>query len=507
MSNRGLTLVVGVVLALSVMQPVQKAGCTQTSQLALTRALAAGTARIDRWQQSTCDKAWFDHHYYSVKAPGLAAVALPPYLALRSAHILPGHDTTLVWLLGLLTVVPAALLLAWATGRVAERVQPGSGTLTAVTLGVATLALPFGTLWFGHVPAAALAFAAFMVLLEAPTRKRAARAAFAGILAGAAVLFEYPVALLAACLLVYSVARHGPRAGASFLVGTTPAAFALFAYNTWAFGSPTHFSYADAVIVTGNTGHDVIGANDSGFFGITWPSLGALTELLLSPRGLVTLTPICVLGTVGVLLLRRRATAEAILAGVSVIIFLAYNAGYTLSFGGPFGGDSPGPRFLIAVLPFLLFPIGAAARLLPGATATLLAGSAAAMTLASATGPMVGAHETHTWLAGLRDGSFVTTVWSFLGAGHGWGAVLPFVGGCFVLTLIGARLALAGAHLPSAMFEATYVAVAWLLLLYASSLVYDHHRDAIGVAMFVLATVTTAVGFAARQYVVASTAE
>ncbi len=46
-----------VTLGLALAQPVQELGCTQTSQLALTRALATGTARLDRWQQSTCDKA------------------------------------------------------------------------------------------------------------------------------------------------------------------------------------------------------------------------------------------------------------------------------------------------------------------------------------------------------------------------------------------------------------------------------------------------------------------
>src|ERR671937_1359706 len=60
-------------------------GWTQLSQYAQVRALAAGTSRIDRWHWETKDKAWIHGHFYSVKAPGLAALTLPPYLSLDAA--------------------------------------------------------------------------------------------------------------------------------------------------------------------------------------------------------------------------------------------------------------------------------------------------------------------------------------------------------------------------------------------------------------------------------------
>jgi hypothetical protein len=495
----GLVAILGV-LALALMQPVQETGCTQTSQLALTRAFAAGTARIDRWQLSTCDKAWFHGHYYSVKAPGLAAVALPPYLLLQAAHLLPASDRTTIWLLGLLTVLPAALLLAFSTARAAEFVDRGSGVVAAVVLAIGTLALPFGTLWFGHVPAAALGFTAFVLLLRSPgDRAGLGRAAAAGLSAGAAVLFEYPLAMLAAALLVYAFARRGLRSATLFLCGCAVPALALFAYNRWAFGSFTHFSYKAAVIVAGNSGHDVIGANDAGFFGITWPNVGGLALLLFSPRGLLTLTPICLLGAVGIALLRRRFPAEALLAGAVVALFLAYNAGYRLSFGGPFGGDSPGPRFLIAVLPFLVFPVGLAARALPGITAALLGASAAAMILATVTEPMVGAHETNRWLTDLRHGDFTHTVVATLGGGAGWLPIAPFVLLCVFLVAIATRQTLGGsADRIRTAFEALCAVVAWLLVVYGSSMLYEHQRNALGLLLFALAALMVATAIASR---------
>jgi hypothetical protein len=493
-------VVILVTLGLALAQPVQELGCTQTSQLALTRALAAGTARIDHWQQTTCDKAWFHGHYYSVKAPGLAAAAVPAFLFLRETHLLSTSDRTTIWLLALFTVLPAALLLVFSTARAAEFVEPGTGPFAAVVLGVGTLALPFGTLLFGHVPAAALGFTAFVLLLPSPSGNAGlGRSVLAGMTAGAAVLFEYPLAMLAAALALYALARRGWRSAAAFLSGAAVPAIALLAYNRWAFGSFAHFSYKDAVIVTGNTGHDVIGANDAGFFGITWPSAGALTQLLVSPRGLLTLTPICLLGAIGIFLMRRRAPYEALLAALVVTAFLTYNSGYRLSFGGPFGGDSPGPRFLIAVLPFFVFPIGLAARVLPGTAVALLTASAAAMVLVTVTEPMVGAHETDRWLTDLRHGDFTHTAASILGAGHGWLTIAPFVLLCAALAAIAIQRTLVGSERTfRTAFEAMCAVVAWLLLLYGSSMYYEHQRTLVGVTLFALATLMIATAISSR---------
>jgi hypothetical protein len=321
----------------------------------------------------------------------------------------------------------------------------------------------------------------------------------AGLIAGSAVLFEYPVALLAVALALYTLLRHGTRALGAFLAGAAVPAALLFAYNAWAFGSATHFSYADAVTIAGNTGHDVVGANSAGLFGITQPSAHAFAQLMLSQRGLLTLTPLSLLGGIGIVLLYRRARAEALLSAGIIVAVLLYNSGLTSPFGGPFGGDSPGPRYLVVALPFLLFPLGAAARAMPGTAAALISVSAAAMVLVTATQPMVGGHETHTWLADLRHGKFTHTVFTLLGGGTGWPTILPFACLCAALAGVAVVRALRWAQgTLLTTFEATSTLVAWLLLLYGSSLLYGHGRREAGLAVLALATMTAGAAVATR---------
>src|SRR5215211_9415907 len=128
--------------------------------------------------------------------------------------------------------------------------------------------------YFSHVAAAALGFAAFAILFrEREGPPRLAPLAAAGLAAGLAVTFEYPLGLLGVILFVYALARNAPRIpravayGVAAVIGAAPA----LAFNAWALGSPFHFAYSSAVAVQGYSGHAVLGLNDPGFFGIGVP--------------------------------------------------------------------------------------------------------------------------------------------------------------------------------------------------------------------------------------------
>jgi hypothetical protein len=456
-----------VALTLAYASVIQASGWAQTSYFALVKSAAHGTPAIDRYQWETRDKSYFDGHFYSVKGPALSFLTLPLYEVLdaldaqsastdaaREARAhgavrwfkggasngLYGDDlvlakqvrktveneTLLVWLLGLLGCVAPAMVLLLLVRNRANVVEPGFGTAAAVTLGLGTLILPFATLFFSHVLAAFLSFAAFaLAWREREAGPRLAYVATAGLLSGLAVTTEYPLAISAAIVGIYAVGRaNAVRRAAAYGAGVAAGVLPLLLYNLWAFGSVSHFSYADAVKVQGRTGHDVLGLNNSGFFGIGVPKPKVALDLLFASKGLLTLSPVLVLAVVGVVLLYRRGRrAEALVIGGTSLAYLTYNSGYYL----PFGGGSLGPRFLIPLLPFLAVPLSIAYRRFPAMTVALAIPSAIMMLAGTITQPLLGNDDTGYWAHLIHIPAFEHTIATVLGAGNGWLALLPLL--------------------------------------------------------------------------------
>ena len=460
-------------------------GWGQLASYAQVRALADGQAEIDQWHWETKDKAWVDGHFYSVKAPGLALATVPVYLALDGAgaqslakdaaknvrHVEQQRwrpfseppyaehgfsatratrvntsvefGTPMVWALALFGALIPAVIMLLLVRALGDRIEPGFGTAAALTLGLATMVMTFASEYFPHVAGATLGFGAFALLWR--ERERASSAilvAVAGLLAGLAVTFEYQLGLVALVLFAYALWRPAPRLprAAGFAAAALLGAAPVLAFNQWAFGSPLQFAYADAVSVQGLHGHAQLGLNDEGFFGISLPEPGAAVDLLLSGRGLLTLTPVIALALAGVIAMRRngrRAESNVILA-VAAAYFL-YTAGYWL----PFGGGTPGPRFLIPMLPFLALGFAVAWRRWPAQTLGLAIPSALYMLAAAATHPLIGEESTATWAERIYRGELEHTLLSAFGVGEPWIAIAP------VALAVLAAVALGAAATPS----------------------------------------------------------
>lgn len=439
---------------------LQPPGCNQTAHYALVQSLAHGTARIDAYHDETCDTAYVGGHYHAAKAPGLALFTLPWFLVLKGVGAVP-RDASVhagfpqamlalprraLWQVGLFGAVLPALVLLVLVRAVAECLAPGSGMPVAAAVGLGTLVLPFSTVFFAHALATTLGFAAFAALF---LRKRAFAA---GVLAGLAVCVDFPLGIVAVALAVYAWRRAAPYA-AGVVLGLVP----LLAYDAWAFGNPVHLSYANAVLTPGRSGHDVLGANSSGFFGVGVPSLRNAAELLFSPRGLFVLAPVLLVALVG---LRRLPAAVGALCAAIFAVFLVYDAGYYL----PFGGYTPGPRFLVATIPFLALGLAPAIAAWPVAGLLLGAFSIGAMTVATAAEPLLGSDDTHSWVVRFRHGDFAQSVVSLAHGGHGWLAVAPF------LAAVAAAVACVLPSLPRprpSLRQAAAVA-AWIVLFLAA---------------------------------------
>ncbi len=364
-----LLLALVAIAALTVINPV---GAQDRSRLCLAQALWHGALSNDACLRTSFDRASYRGHLYSDKAPGLSVleapvaqlVGLPPDGQWRE------QNDTRIWVIRILTVGVPFLILATLVGRVAEGIAPGTGARTLVAFALGSVACGAAATSFEHIPGAALAFGAFVLAWRR-------RHLLAGLVAGLAVPVEYETAIVLIVLAGY-VARSGRRATGAFLAGAVPGLALLAGYNWAAFGSPLHLSYR---YVANAFSSD----QAAGFFGIHAPTLRGIWFTVVGDRGIVVDSPVFLLAASGLVLLwlQRRRLEAAVACAVS-FAFLAIEFGYFT----PYGGDSPGPRFLIPALPFAALALPPVFARIPRVAGALLLASVAATSVVTVTWPL-----------------------------------------------------------------------------------------------------------------------
>ena len=261
-----------------------QAGWNAGAHFALVESLADGTPRIDDHLNQSGDIAWIDGHFYAAKSPGLAVISLPLYLVLDGLDALPPKQEASPRASRARKLCPSAPSggsTGWCSRRSSRCSCSSGGPSTISTASRSRRGAHAGprhdalTVRRGVLLARALGGAGVRrvrVLLRERGRQSLWGLVAAGVLAGLAVFVELPLAVVASAWAPTRrstrPARVGrPRYGRGLARGAVP----LFAYNAWAFGSPFRNGYSNAVLELGETGHDVIGANDTGFFGLTYP--------------------------------------------------------------------------------------------------------------------------------------------------------------------------------------------------------------------------------------------
>ena len=260
-----------------------------------------------------------------------------------------------------------------------------------------------------------------MLVMESSGRG-SRRVLAAGVLAGFGIVVEYPLALFALVLGAFVASRRPyARNALAFAAGAAIGVAPLLVFDAWAFGSPFHLSYAGAVLVPGVTGHDVLGANASGFYGVAWPTFSSALLIMFGVRGLLSLGPVLALAPLGVVLLwrggRRR---EASFVTAVCLLFIVYNAGYY----SPLGGATPGPRFLVCVLGFAALALAPLVRRVPLSFLVLLTSSAAVLLIAHITQPLISPpYNTGDWWQWIRGEGYSSMI--FAPTSHEWFAAIP----------------------------------------------------------------------------------
>jgi hypothetical protein len=377
------------------------------SRFGLTAAVVDDQSlQIDPYLEGTApiDRIEVDGHFYSDKAPGQPFAAVPFWWIARRIGAEPA-DTLIenddgrldvrdegnlgLWWLTLWTSVLPLAVLAVVMQVLAARHVPRTSVQAALALVFGTMFLVLGPTLYGHALTAVLGLGAWAVLSSrralTPTRLLAA-----GALAGAAVVVEFPVVIVAAALTIWLVVRRRSLVDLAWWgLGAAPFAALLLWYQAVAFGDPFSVSYD----------HKDVGQASDTLAGL--PRSDVVVNSLVGSRGLLVYSPIVLVAVIAAVLIVRRRHASI---GVEVVAeddgpgglrdhawmalavlgtFLLMVVTRQTDWPNPIGGEVPFVRYVAPALPFLAVPLawGWARWRVPCLVATVIGAAVLALPL------------------------------------------------------------------------------------------------------------------------------
>ena len=373
MPARQLTRILFAILLLCNLYSHQKrfASPTAASRLDLLHGvIEQGTLEIDAYHENTPDKAVFNEHYYSDKAPGTVALAFPAFAVtatvLRLSGVSLGSDKG--WLVsswvscaasdGILAALGGLTLFAW----LAKRVPPRCALITVLALFLGAAPLPYATMMFSHSMVVGLLAVAIWAIqnqtecgvrsAECGIRERGIRGSFrvnrwsllAGHACGWALASEYTAGLVVLGLFLWLVWGRW-RFTLPFCLAAMPPLLLILAYNWMCFGNPFVLPYSLQASFP---------AMKEGLYAIKWPNAVTAYNLLFSPtRGVFFWTPFLGLAVFGYWkMIKTNAPLFWLLYTIPVLQVIVISGRVWDWQAGP----TIGPRYLAPILPLMALP-------------------------------------------------------------------------------------------------------------------------------------------------------
>lgn len=399
---------------------IHEYGAQQASRYALSAAIwEEQTLQLDSYEGVLgIDRSERDGHIYSDKAPlqpflGVPVYAIHKAVGGESAKTLRVVENLGVWWMTLwMSAIPLGLL-AVVMYRFVNRYRPRALVPTLAFV-VATMLLPFGAVLFGHVLAALFLFWSFSMISR--DRPKPTAMMLAGAAAGAAVAVEYTSALGVVVLAGLVLLRARRRFG-WFVLGGVPFVIALALYHWAAFGSPLTHPYQWSAF----SGPVTEAAAPLSMFASI--NLERIPQVFFAGRGFLIATPLVVLGLYGLIRMLRSPQRQHRQTGwVAILMFVLY-LGLVVLWGNPWGGESPGPRYMMPAIPFLVIGVAMAwdrSRLLSRAAWAV---GAVTMGLATLTDPLFSRDiggGLPQWIQLAAEGDIVPTVFTVAIGPIGW---------------------------------------------------------------------------------------
>lgn len=316
-----------------------------------------GTFQIDSWIERFADmqdKAEYEGHYYSDKAPGYSVLLAP--IAALTRQFVPIEDFTTMAVALRILGLSIPIVLFWLAvrryyGRLVDDAHLGTAIVVAGAFG--TPFFIYATQLFSHAMAGVLLFCSFLLLRRPEPGSDSSFARLgpfaAGALSGIAFTVDYIVVLAVPALLAtaWLTGARRFRDVAEFSVGCAVPLLAWMAYNVWCFDHPLRVGFHLHADPTYGEPYR------AGFLGIQPPAWSDFTLLLTSPaRGLFYIAPVLALGLFGFFRIARDPAYryDGVACGAAVLAIVAF-AATTVD---PAAGWSVSSRYLVPTIPFLL---------------------------------------------------------------------------------------------------------------------------------------------------------
>lgn len=321
-----------------------------------------GELSINRFARNTHDLSIYKGHYFSNKGPGLALLGVPAGFILFNAKKLflyfMMEDTYFLLvchLISWLTVSFISAILCVVLFRFISRITQSATAAFIGTMGYAfgTTAFAYSTILYTHQVAAAFSFIPFYLIFVLKNNHANSFPILflSGLLAGYAVITEYPCIFVWLVLFLYVLYHFSDNKKyvCIFLIGSAIPAILLLTYNYFCYSNPFLFSYFSHFVRNADVHSGLKGTAKA----LSFPSIKILYKITFDPyRGIFFYCPFLLTVFPGIYFFLRKAgiSKEFLFLVIIVIYYFVFNASYKYWHGG----WALGPRHLAAVIPFMV---------------------------------------------------------------------------------------------------------------------------------------------------------
>ena len=313
----------------------------------------------------TKDIAFYDGHYYSKPAPGLALLEVPVYLFFKwlfSTFFTEPYFNLIIWHIRFVLLITTVLIstftviLVYSTCKL-FKMSELAAILTAFVYAFGTFAWVYSQTFFPHpLSSFLLLLGVYFIIktLKDEEQKSPKFLLISGSAMGYSILTEYTNFLVFVVIIMYYFVYTFRTNKASIRGKTKEFMLFLIPVCVWLIVLGTiNYTIYDSFFETGYMSpYDPdFGASE----GFTTPLHVGLYGLLFSEyRGLFYYAPILLIGCYGFKRFVKQYPYEALLFGSAFLsILLLFSTWWR-----PWGGACYGPRFIVPVISFLTIPLG-----------------------------------------------------------------------------------------------------------------------------------------------------